>query len=50
MGKIRAYMKYNKDHGTSTLKKYVFHEHVEEGKKCNLLLVQKDQRGVQMHN
>jgi hypothetical protein len=42
-------MKYNKDHGTSTLKKYVSREHVEEGKKCNLLSMQKDQKGVQTH-
>jgi hypothetical protein len=42
-------MKYNKDYGTSTLKKYVCHEHVEEGKKCDLLLLKKYQRAVQMH-
>jgi hypothetical protein len=42
-------MKYYKDHGTSTLEKYVSHEHVEEGKRCDLLSVQKDQRRVQTH-
>jgi hypothetical protein len=42
-------MKYNKDQGTSTVKKYVSHEHVEEGKKCDLLSVQIDQGVVQTH-
>ncbi len=40
-------MKYNKNHGISISKKYVSHEHVEEGKKCDLLSMQKDQRRLE---
>ncbi len=41
-GKIKGLMNYNKNHRTSSLKKHVSHEHVEEGKRWDLL-VQKAQ-------
>ncbi len=41
-GKNMGPMIYNKDHGSSYLKKHIFHEHVEEGKEWDLL-AQKDQ-------
>jgi hypothetical protein len=30
-------MRYNKNHGTSSLKKHVFHEHAEKGKRRDFL-------------
>jgi hypothetical protein len=41
--KNKCLLNYNKDHGTSSLKKLVFHEHVEECKRWDLFLVQKAQ-------
>jgi hypothetical protein len=40
-GKNKGPMSYNKEHGASNLKKHISHEHVEEGKRWDLL-VQKD--------
>jgi len=42
-GKIKGFLSYNKDHGTSFLKKYVSHEHVEKCKRWDLFLVQRTQ-------
>jgi len=42
-GENNGLLSYNKDHGTSSLKKYVFHEHMEECKRWDLFLVQKIQ-------
>jgi len=41
-GKNKGPINYNKDHGASNLKKHISHEHVEKGKRWDLL-VQKDQ-------
>ncbi len=35
-GKIKGLMNYNKNHRTSSLKKHVFHEHVEDGNRWDL--------------
>jgi hypothetical protein len=32
-GKNKGFLSYNKDHGTTYLKKHVFHEYVEEYKR-----------------
>jgi len=37
-GKHKGLMSYNKDHGTFSLKKHVFHKHVKECKRWDLLL------------
>ncbi len=36
-GKNKRLMRYNKNHGTSSLKKHVFHEHAEKGKRRDFL-------------
>jgi hypothetical protein len=42
-GKNKGLLRYNRHHGTFSLKKLVFHERVEECKRWVLFLVQKVQ-------
>jgi hypothetical protein len=39
-GSIKGLLNYNKNHGTSSLKKHVFNEHLEVYKRWGLFLLQ----------